>query len=346
MPSQLFQGMLLEYGAVTRQALFEMLPTDREPWRHHYDLLNEYPRRGGRMLRAVLVIATTRAFGGTVEEALGAAVTAETLQTALLIHGDVFDQSERRRGGTALHRQLGVPLAINVGDTLTLMSLRPLIEGRYRVGPRITLRLVEETERMLAEYAEGRANDLTWRREGNPSVGASEFLRMILQSHAWFHGVLPVRLGALIGTRDNHDLDSCVPFGFFVASALQIRDELAGYHAGTEHDGRGDLRNDGRGFLIQDLLSTGSESEQSWLREYLSRPRDERSIEDLAELRGLLADNGCIERMSVLQKQFAEAARTEHEQLFGGLADSRDKLFLRELTEWASVPESSQEEAA
>ena len=88
------------------------------------------------MLRPSLCIATARAFGADFEDVLPAAVSIELLHNALLIHDDIEDESEERRGRPTLHRLVGTPLAINAGDFLALLSLRPVIEARERLGAR------------------------------------------------------------------------------------------------------------------------------------------------------------------------------------------------------------------
>jgi len=68
-----------------------------EPRRYLYDLVADYPRRGGRSFRPSLCIATARAFGTPMEMALRTAVSIEMMHNAMLIHDDVEDESEQRR---------------------------------------------------------------------------------------------------------------------------------------------------------------------------------------------------------------------------------------------------------
>src|SRR5215467_12555838 len=88
---------LHEYGALTQRALKHYLP-DKEPRRFLYDLVADYPQRGGKMMRPSLCIATARAFGASLEEALGSAIAIELMHNALLVHDDIEDESEERRG--------------------------------------------------------------------------------------------------------------------------------------------------------------------------------------------------------------------------------------------------------
>ena len=97
MSSQLVAAMLKEYGALTREALFAYMPAS-DPRLPLYDLCAEYPRRGGRSMRPSLCLATARAFGRPLRDALGTAVSIEMMHNAMLIHDDIEDESERRRG--------------------------------------------------------------------------------------------------------------------------------------------------------------------------------------------------------------------------------------------------------
>jgi geranylgeranyl diphosphate synthase, type II len=223
--SSLVPAMLREYGDLTRAALVNYLPS-REPRRYLYDLLRDYPQRGGKMMRPSICIAAARLFGAPLENAMRTAVAIEMLHNALLIHDDIEDGSDTRRGRPTLHRLHGVPLALNAGDTLTLLSLRPLLENRTRIGDRLALRIIEEAERMAQESAEGQAMELGWRRYNAIEIGDADYLEMVLKKTCWLATIYPVRVGALIGSYDSVDLDPFLRYGFFLGAAFQIQDDL------------------------------------------------------------------------------------------------------------------------
>src|SRR5262245_12413092 len=108
----LVQDVLSEYGEVTRAGMQAYLPRD-EPRSYLYELLADYPQRGGKMLRSSLCIAMARATGAEIEDAIASAVAIELLHNALLVHDDIEDASDERRGTPTLHAIHGVPLAIN-----------------------------------------------------------------------------------------------------------------------------------------------------------------------------------------------------------------------------------------
>src|SRR5213593_734878 len=211
--SSLVPAMLMEYGDVTRVALCDYL-RPREPRRHLYSLVADYPRRGGRMLRSSLCIATARAFGADLEDAVRSAVAIELLHNAFLVHDDIEDESDQRRGQPTLHTLHGVDVAVNVGDALTLLSIRALIDNRRRLGERLSLRVIEEAERMAQETVEGQAIELGWRRDNSVDLTEADYFAMILKKTCWYTTIFPTRVGALIATPDRLELDRFIRFGF------------------------------------------------------------------------------------------------------------------------------------
>ena len=83
-----------------------------------FNLMLDYPLRDAKALRPALCIATCRALGGQLEEVLPSAAVLEFFHNAFLIHDDIEDQSELRRGAPTLHYAHGVPIAVNVGDAM------------------------------------------------------------------------------------------------------------------------------------------------------------------------------------------------------------------------------------
>ena len=108
--SDLVPRVLADYGEATRAQLFRYLPAI-EPRRWLYDLVADYPRRGGRSFRPSLCIATARAFGAELDEVLRTAASIEMLHNAMLIHDDIEDNDDARYGEKTLHAEHGVAVA-------------------------------------------------------------------------------------------------------------------------------------------------------------------------------------------------------------------------------------------
>lgn len=327
--------MLREYGDLTRAALKQYLPS-REPRRYLYDLLSDYPQRGGKMMRPSMCIAAARLFGAPLENAMHTAVAIEILHNALLIHDDIEDGSEERRGQPTLHMLHGMPLALNAGDTLTLMSLRPLLDNRARIGERLTLRIIEETERMARECAEGQAMELGWRRYNTTEIGDADYLEMVLKKTCWLATIYPMRVGALIGSRGSVDLDPFTRYGFFLGAAFQIQDDLLNL-VGDDGYGKeinGDIWEGKRTLMLIHTIREATAAERARLLRVLCRPREGRSLSEVRWIRTLMNKYGCAEYARKIANGLAGAALHEYSLISAGLPDSRDKQFLEQMVTW------------
>jgi geranylgeranyl diphosphate synthase type II len=327
--------MLSEYGEITRRHLQHYLPQE-EPRPYLYELLADYPRRGGKMLRASLCIAMARAMGASLEDAMPSAVSIELMHNALLVHDDIEDASDQRRGTPTLHALHGVPLAINAGDAMGLLALRPLKQNVHQLGLVTALRIFEETERMAWESTEGQALELGWRRDNRTDVTDEDYLQMVLQKTCWLAAIYPLRVGCLIGARGRLPLDPLIRLGFFYGAAFQIQDDLlnldSGPAYGKERDG--DLLEGKRTLMIIHALRHGSERERRALIDFLGRPRAERSRAAVARVRALLKRTGAMTHARDVAVALAGAALREFDEYFAGVPGSRDVDFIRSLLTW------------
>lgn len=327
--------ILDEYGKLTRAAMQTYLEPG-QPRRHLYDPLTDYPERGGKMMRPSLCIATARAFGASVEDAVQSAVAIELLHNALLIHDDIEDESEERRGKPTLHELHGIPIAINVGDMLAMTSLRPLIDNVRHVGPWLALQIVRETERMARESAEGQAIELGWRRDNTIELAPSDYLVMVLKKTCWLASIYPSRIGAMLGTRRDLNQEAFVRFGFFLGAAFQIHDDVLNLIADLQYGKErcGDIWEAKRTLMLIYLLHQATPKERRDLGEVLAKPRQQRLADEVVWICDLMEKYGCTERARQFAHGLAGAASNEYTALYDDLPDSRDKQFIRGLITW------------
>jgi geranylgeranyl diphosphate synthase type II len=334
--SILVAEMLRDYGDLTRVALCDYLGP-REPRRHLYSLVADYPRRGGRMLRPSLCIAAARAFGAEPEEAVRSAVALELLHNAFLVHDDVEDDSEERRGRPTLHAMHGVPVAVNVGDALTLLGLRALLDNRGTLGPWLAMRVLEEGERMARESVEGQATELGWRQDNALSLSDADYLRMVLKKTCWYTTIFPIRVGVLIATRGAADLERYLRIGFFLGAAFQIEDDLLNLEGDQDRYGKeidGDIWEGKRTLMLIHLLRQASSEERARLASFLVTPRRERSAAEVAWVRKRMDSYASLDYARQVAHALAGAALHEFSLVFSNVPDSRDKRFIESLATW------------
>jgi geranylgeranyl diphosphate synthase type II len=331
----LVRETLAEYGAVTREAVLRYLPTGA-PQGYLYDLVADYPRRGGKMMRSSLCIATARAFGAPLEDAVGTAASIELLHNALLVHDDIEDESEQRRGQPTLHALHGIPLALNAGDALGLLSLRPLVDNIERIGSRRALRILQESERMAWESAEGQAMELGWRRDNCNGLSDADYLTMVLKKTCWLATIHPCRVGALIGGPGDIDLDRFIRFGFFLGVSFQIQDDLLNFVADERYgkELHGDLVEGKRTLMVNHAYRRATPAQRTRLAEILDPAGGRRTEAQVDWIRDLMATHGSVDYARGIAHGLAGAALHEFDGVFGGLPETRDKAFIRGLVTW------------
>lgn len=324
------------YGAHLRQRLGRWLPRSIAGT-YLDDLVADYPRRGGKMLRPCICMAAARALGAPIGDAVASAASIELLHNALLIHDDIEDESLLRRGAPTLHALHGVPLALNAGDALGLLSIAPLKDNFARLDPQVALRVFAETERTAWASAEGQALELGWQRASRLDVSEADYLTMVLLKTCWLTVIHPLRVGCLIGSRGRFDLDALVRLGFFIGAAFQIQDDLLNLEGGGayEKDADGDLVEGKRTLMIIHALTHAPARERDRLGRFLRRERSRRKPADVHWAHELLERCGSMAHARGVAAGLAGAALGEFDRAFEGVTAGRDLRFLRALPTWA-----------
>jgi len=325
-----FVERLTHYRDLTHQALVQRLPT-KEPRRYLYDLVSECLASSGKGLRPALCLATCRAFGGRIEDALDSAAAIEVLHNAFLVHDDIEDASEFRHAKPTMYRQYGIPIAINTGDAMQALSMRLLRRNLSTLGPEVAWNVVDEFDHMLMESLEGQATELGWIRDNTCDVSEGDYLRMILKKTCWYSFIHPVRIGALIARPGELDLDRFNEFGYFLGAAFQIQDDILNLVGNRERYGKeigGDLYEGKRTLMLSHLFAQGSPEEKRKLRDLLSRPRERRLPREIDGVYVLLKKYGSIDYAQARARELLSAAEKAFESAYESAPENDDKAFV------------------
>jgi geranylgeranyl diphosphate synthase type II len=330
------ESQLASYRALIAPSLSAAVP-EREPRGSLYDLIAEQIARGGKGLRPAMCIATCRAFGGRTEDAVPSAAALELLHNALLVHDDIEDGSDFRRDRPTLHRQHGVPIAVNVGDAMNAMSVRMLRQNVPLLGPELSARVVDEFDHMTMETIEGQAMELGWIRDNDCATTEDDYLRMVLKKTCWYSFIHPCRIGALVSRRDVPDLSTFDRFGYFLGAAFQIRDDVLNLVGDRKKYGKeigGDLLEGKRTLILAHLFRSCEGHERERLRAFFAKPRAQRLPRELAWVYELLGRHGSIDYAKSAAQGFVEAARREFDVAYGQAMPGADTDFLRSLLDY------------
>ncbi|MDB4948785.1 MAG: polyprenyl synthetase family protein [Gemmatimonadetes bacterium] len=321
------------YREVTQRELLARVPTC-EPRRWLYDLVPVYPGRGGKGLRPGLCFATCGAFGGRPEAVVRCAVALELFHNAFLVHDDVEDESETRRGLPTLAAEHGLGIAVNVGDAMNVLSMAPLMENMEVLGPALAWDVFGEIHHMVKQSVEGQAMELGWVRDNTRALTDADYLRMTLKKTCWYTCIHPCRIGALVASRGAIDLQRFNRFGYFMGAAFQIQDDVLNLVGDCDRYGKeidGDIWEGKRTLMLIHLLGTCSPAERDRLHDFLSRPRRARSHVDVRWVRGRMDRYGSIEHARAAAHDLALAALEEFGGAFADAPPSDDRRLVEEI---------------
>ncbi|MGQ9693001.1 MAG: polyprenyl synthetase family protein [Thermaceae bacterium] len=298
----------MEPEALRRTLLQEILHRlETLPERENYrEILSDYPRRGGKALRGLLVLYSALAHGARLEEAVPVAAALELFQNWVLIHDDIEDGSLERRGEPALHLKYPLPIALNAGDALHGEMWGVLLEAS--LSGAILRRVLEEFYQIVRRTAFGQHLDLYWTLNGH-LVSPGEYLEMVRHKAAYYTVVAPLRLGA-------HLAGKTPPLvytqgGEALGIAFQIVDDLLNLTAPPAYgkEKAGDLWEGKRTLVLAYFLEEASPEERERALRLLALPRREKPKEEVDWLHGRILESQAPSRA------YAEALRLKEEGL-------------------------------
>jgi len=327
---------LASYRSQVAPLIARVVP-DREPKKHLYHLISEQLSREGKGIRPALCLATCGAFGGAETLALPSAAAIELLHNSFLVHDDIEDDSEYRRSVPTMHRQYGVPLALNVGDAMNAISVRLLRQNLSLLGPELATKIFDEFDHMSLETIEGQAMELGWIRDNDCQTTEEDYLLMVLKKTSWYSFIHPARIGALIAQPDRNDLGGFDHFGYYLGAAFQIQDDVLNLSGDLSKYGKeigGDLLEGKRTLILSHLFRSVSAQERQRLSAFFGKPRSQRLPREVAWIGDLTRARGSLEYARVAARAFADRARREFEVAYAKAEPGADLDFIRSLVDY------------
>ena len=192
-PPTSFEEYLNYYAERVGELVNAYLPTGTHPDmdRYLYDPLKAYSKNGGKRHRPLICFAACLAVGGDMERATSAAAAIEHFHTAALIHDDIADEAELRRGEPCLHLTEGIGLAINMGD-LALSLVNGTVVHDDNLDAETKVRVLTELTEMTRRTIEGQALDIGWARDGRYDITPEDYLVMATHKTAHYSGAVPL----------------------------------------------------------------------------------------------------------------------------------------------------------
>lgn len=200
---------------------------------------------GGKRLRPTLLLAMNEAFGGEMEEALWPAVGIEIFHNFTLVHDDVMDNADMRRGRLTVFKKWDTNTAILSGDTMTTMAYK-CIAG---CPPQYLPEVIDRYSMMTMNVYEGQQIDSEF--ETRDDVTFNDYIHMIVGKTSALIAY-PCAIGALIAGASPHDVEAVFNFGISLGIAFQMQDDYLDVYGDPATFGKeigGDIINDKKTWL-------------------------------------------------------------------------------------------------
>ena len=292
-----FEEYLDRYANSVGAAVNSFIPKGTHPDmdRYLYEPLLRYSRNGGKRHRPLICFAACMAVGGDPARALSSAAAMEHFHTAALIHDDIADEAELRRGEPCLHLTEGMGLAINMGD-LGLQLVNGTVVKDPDLDDHTKVRVVTELIDMTRRTIEGQALDIGWARDGRYDITPEDYLVMATCKTAHYSGAVPLAIGAIIGGGTETQIEGLRNYGLDTGLAFQIQDDLLnliGKAESTQKGFRDDITEGKRTLVVVHALQNLDGDDRARLVELLSSHTKDEA--DLDEAVSIMSRSGSID---------------------------------------------------
>ena len=285
-------------------------------------------KAGGKMLRPALSLITAEAVGGQKENALKAGSAIELIHTFSLIHDDIMDDDDMRRGMPSVHKVWGEDVAILAGDTLFSKAFEIIINSDKELTSHAQINnALAAVADACVKICEGQALDMGF--ENRFDVTEDEYMEMIFKNTGALIAAA-TKVGAIMGGASDEVIDAMYEYGRLIGLAFQIQDDYLDLASDEETLGKPIGSDIGKGKMtiiaINGLSSAGDDSEK--LLEILKDENNSQADIDLAI--EILTKCGAIEYARNLAQDSVDQAK----EVLEILTDSSSKQVLSDIADF------------
>ncbi len=275
---------------------------------------------GGKRLRPMLMLLISKALNYSGDQSVNLAAVIELIHTATLLHDDVVDESEMRRGEKTSHEIWGNSASVLVGDFLYSKSFQMMVKAD-------NMRVMSILSDATNKISEGEVQQLL--NVGNVDISENAYFEIIANKTAKLFEAA-CQLAAVIAEQSIDLQNDLADFGMFLGTAFQIADDVLDYIADDEALGKnlGDDFSEGKLTLpLIYLLKHGTDEQKSSIINAIKNP----SSTDFLAIKSMVEKSNAIDYTLQQAKDQAQAAKEKLNQL----NDSDAKAALLFLCDYA-----------
>jgi len=253
---------------------------------------------GGKRLRPLLHLLAARASGYEGQQHIQMAAIIEFIHTATLLHDDVVDESNRRRGQEAAHRIWGNAASVLVGDFLYSRSFQLMVELET---PEV-MRILADTTNTIAE-----GEVLQLMQMGNAELDVDDYFQVISDKTACLFAA-SARLGGVLARRGESVNESLAEFGLLLGQSFQIADDVLDYRADNGDSGKSLGDDLAEGKVTLPLIITMQRSDDATRGEIVEMIQSGGSS-DYGHVRSLMDEVGALDAAMDQARQLSVKAK-------------------------------------
>jgi geranylgeranyl pyrophosphate synthase len=261
-----------------------------------YDTAAHLLHAGGKRVRSLLMMLACEAVGGGASDMLPYAVATEFMQTASLIHDDIIDDDDMRRGVESTHRKYGNRMAILAGDLLIGLAVK-------LVGEQGTPELLTMVAASGIRMVEGEAADMLTLADPRRITTKEEYFDIVGRKTGSFMESV-ARVGAILGEASTEQEEILAEYGELLGLAFQIRDDILDITSNRKHVGKSvlsDLRGNKPNYVLVHTLEVCADENAQLCLEALESGDIPRALEMINKV-------GAVEFSLGVAKDYAERA--------------------------------------
>jgi geranylgeranyl diphosphate synthase type II len=220
---------------------------------------------GGKRIRPVLMLMACELFGGDINQAINPAIGLEMFHNFTLLHDDVMDKSDLRRGKPTVHKMWDENHAILSGDAMQIISTQLMTQVPSRFMPAV----IETFLKTALEICEGQQFDMEF--ESRKDVTTDEYINMIRLKTAVLLGCA-LKIGAIIAGAPVAQANSLYHFGENLGLAFQLQDDYLDVYGDPIIFGKnigGDIINEKKTFMLIEATRLAEGKDADTLKQFL-----------------------------------------------------------------------------
>jgi|688.fasta_scaffold117174_4 geranylgeranyl diphosphate synthase type II len=231
----------------------------------------------GKRIRPMLCLMSCEMFGGKIKDALYASFAMEVFHNFTLVHDDIMDKADIRRGHPTVHKVFGTNAGILAGDAMLSYAYKYLCMSPVSCLPE----LLEVFNKTSIEIYEGQQLDVDF--ETRLDVAEEEYIKMIEYKTSVLLAC-SLKAGAIIAGASSEDQESIYNFGLYLGLSFQIKDDLLDTFGEQAKVGKrigGDILNNKKTFLLINALRMADDADKKALLNLMDETDEEKKINEV-----------------------------------------------------------------